>query len=188
MCLNIQSFVVSEAWSFENFSIKENNFFWWHLVREFDGGVECISEINEVAEFFFGLRSTLKKMSSINLFQMIGFCGLAASSRFSMWAIRQFINQASVSQISIVLLLTTVKWKRNKQTIRVIRGHDAKNLRLSLLLHALKEFTVKVVMTLYSLIWRHLAQTPSWAHYRGSHYLFQPSENSINWFKTRPKQ
>ena len=54
MCLNIQSLVDSETRSFENFSIKENNFIRWHFVRKFDRGVEWIGEINEVADFFFG--------------------------------------------------------------------------------------------------------------------------------------
>ena len=83
MRLNIQSFAVSEPWSFENFSIKENNFF---------DNILCVNLIvvwNELAKstkllISFSGKVHSEKMSSINLFQKIGFCGLTASSCVSM--------------------------------------------------------------------------------------------------------
>ena len=60
MCLNIQSFAVSEPWSFENFSIKENSF---------SGDISSVNLIlawNELAKstkllISFRARPTLKK-------------------------------------------------------------------------------------------------------------------------------
>ena len=82
MCLNIKSFVVSETWSFENFSSKEN--FSDDISR-----VNLMVAWNRLAKptkllISFSGKVHTEKLSSVDLFQKIGFCGLAASTCFSM--------------------------------------------------------------------------------------------------------
>ena len=82
MCSNIQSLVVSETWSLENCGIEESNFFF------FSDDTWCVNLIlawNELVKSIkllisFSGKVHTEKMSSINLFQRVGFCGLPASS------------------------------------------------------------------------------------------------------------
>ena len=71
-------------------------------MREIDRGVEWLSEINEVTDFFLFGKAHTEKISSINLFQKLEFCGLGAVSWFSMWAMNM-TAKATASLVPIAM-------------------------------------------------------------------------------------